>query len=138
MMLGVSNTPPPLDPIPLNIFYPIITEVQNVFIDPFEIVRQPNILLIPSVLWMMIAIVFGLLLHSGTMGGLVTSTISLLIAYSLSSSEVDLIMLIGKIGLLLPSILIGASIGSFIIQKYSENKQESPDFATIDGFDEWI
>lgn len=137
MMLGVSNTPPPLPPMPLNIFYPVITEVQNVFRDPLEIVRQPNILLVPSVLWMVIAIIFGLLLHSGTMGGLVTSTISLLIAYSFSSNEVNLIMLIGKIGLLLPSILIGASIGSFIIQKYSQNKQES-DFATIDGFDEWI
>ncbi|UCH37901.1 MAG: matrixin family metalloprotease [Candidatus Bathyarchaeota archaeon] len=138
MMLGVSDRPPPLDPTPLDIFYPVITEVQSVFIDPLEILRQPNILLVPSILWMAIAILFGLLLHSGTMGWLVTSTISLVIAYSISSSEVDLIMLIGQIGLLLPPIIIGASIGSFIVQKYSQKKQKSPDFTAIDGFNEWI
>jgi hypothetical protein len=137
-MLVVSSTPPPLDPIPLNILYPVITEFQNVFMNPLEIVRQPMILLVPSVLWMMIAIFFGLILHSGTMGGLVTSTISLLVAYSLSSSEVDLILLSVKIVLLLPSIIIGASIGAFIVQKYSQNKTEPPDSTTIDSFNEWI
>jgi uncharacterized protein YneF (UPF0154 family) len=106
--------------------------------NPLEIVRQPMILLVRSVLWMVIAIFFGLILHSGTMGGLVTSTISLLVAYSLSSSEVDLILLSVKIVLLLPSIIIGASIGAFIVQKYSQNKTEPPDSTTIDSFNEWI
>jgi len=82
------------------------------------------ILLVPSTLWIAIALVFGLALRSGKKGALIAIALSVLIAYYIATWNLDLISLSLKTVPLLPAILIGASIGGPIRRRFVKKKQK--------------
>ena len=124
-MLVGDSVPPPIRVSPLHVLYPQISELQYVLNNPQEMLYQPTILLVPLILWMVIALAFGLTLHSRNGGTLVTIIISIIIAYYIEIRDPSLVSLSLKIVPLIPVIAIGASVGEVIDRKFSKTNEET-------------
>ena len=107
---------------PMYLLYPSIDKFQHMLIKPQEILYQPMILLIPSTIWMVIALAFGLAFRSGKKGTITAIAFSTFIAYYIAF-ENNLVSLSLKILLLLPAILIGSTIAGFIGSRFSSKKE---------------
>jgi hypothetical protein len=113
LMIAQGNIPPQDQTVSKNILYKLIDELEAFFHNPQEIWYQPTRLLIPALLWMAIAVIFGLFLRStarATMGSVGVG----IVVYSAVIANIDLLLLGLTIVLLLPSIVFGAIIGGFI------------------------
>ena len=112
---------------PLNIPYILFNELKALLTISPEILSQPMILIVSSILWISIALLLGLLFRSESKATLATLTILILANLpALSNSRLPLSAL--EIFFLLPAILIGASIGRFIRQKIARRKTETMNF----------
>lgn len=130
--LPPNDTPNPPLPLPyqsqsspLLFIFPPTGTFQYVLLNPQEILGQPMILLVPSLFWLSIALISGSLFRSGKIGSLVVLAISLLIAYYVSLIwEISLSTLGLNIILLLPAIIVGASLGGLIRRSSSPKDGE--------------
>ncbi|MDQ1279705.1 MAG: Matrixin family metalloprotease [Thermoproteota archaeon] len=124
VMLAEGNIPSQDQTFPKDILYLITNKLEVFFTNPQEALYQPIILLVPSMLLMIIALIFGLLLRSGSKATLASITILIFANYiALIGSNLTSLGLI--IILLSPSILIGASIGGFISYKITRRSIDS-------------
>ncbi|MFH0749252.1 MAG: matrixin family metalloprotease [Candidatus Bathyarchaeota archaeon] len=97
-----------------SFLYPSVTNFRYIFTSPQQIFSQPMILLIPSAIWMVIALVLALVFCSKSIGAFLALFLSFIVAFYLSllSNDLDLLSLGLKIAPLLPSIVLGAVIGA--------------------------
>ena len=109
---------------PRNIFNLLADELEAFFFDPQEILYDPVLLLVPSLFWMAIALVFGLLLRSEIKATMVSIGI-LVFAFIIALVNLDVLSLGLRIVLVLPSIVIGASLGGFIGNSIVKRKSET-------------
>jgi hypothetical protein len=126
---GNSNPPLPIpyqsQSSPLLLIFPPTGTFQYVLLYPQEIIGHPMILLVPSLFWLSIALISGLLFNSGKIGFLVVLAISLLIGYYVSLTlDISLSTLGLNIILLLPAIIVGASLGGLIRRSSSPKDVE--------------
>ena len=112
------------DLVPFYLLFPSENVYPYLSIKPQAILYQPMILLVPSLLWMAIALIFGLLFRSGKKATLVSIIVSVFVAYSIAIFDIDLVSLGRKIVPIIPAIMIGASIGGFIGRKITGKTME--------------
>ena len=96
---------------------------------PSKILDQPMLLLIPSAIWLAIALILGLLLRSGKLSLLITVLVLGATAYfttapNLGSANLDTVTLLLKTAPLLPAIIIGAPVGGFIGRRFRGSKSK--------------
>ena len=133
IMLAEGNIPPQDQTyleIPQNqtyleiILYLPFNEPEAFFYNPQGILYNPMLLLVPSILWMAIALILGLIFHSETKATIISIGIFIFACY-IAMVNIDLFSLGPKIVLVLPPIAIGASIGRFISSKIARRKIET-------------
>jgi hypothetical protein len=93
----------------------LINELEAFFHDPQGMLDTPMLLLVPGLLWMGIAVILGLLLHSrarviGSLG------MCLVVNYATMINR-DLLVFGRLMAFILPAIIIGVVIGSVISRK---------------------
>ena len=111
------GSPLPQDhPITPNILDGLINELETFFHDPQSIVDTPTLLLVPGLMWMAIAVILGLLLHSTTKATIGSLGVFLAVNYAIMLNR-DLLLFGLSIALIFPSIILGAVIGSEISRK---------------------
>lgn len=126
---------------PLSIFFPMSSDLKDIVQEaiakpqetsstlPSKILDQPMLLLIPSVIWLVIALILGLLLRSGKLSLLITVLVLGAAAYfttapNLGSANLDTVTLLLKTAPLLPAIIIGAPVGGFIGRRFRGSKSK--------------
>jgi hypothetical protein len=111
------GSPLPQDhPITPNILEGLINELETFFHDPQRIVDTPTLLLVPGLMWMTVAVILGLLLHSTTKATIGSLGVFLAVNYAIMLNR-DLLLFGLSMALIFPSIILGAVIGSRISRK---------------------
>lgn len=128
MMLTGGSIPPQDQTFPDSILSLLVNELDIMFYNPSELLSNPIRLLVPCFIWILIALVLGLL--SSETGAVIGSTIlSILACYSLRTS-IDLQSLILKIVSVLPPIAIGASIAGLVRSRETAKETQGVDAGT--------
>jgi hypothetical protein len=124
IMLGDGSFPSLLQPSPLYALFPSTNVFQYLLHTPEKIWYQPFLLLVPCILWIVIALIVGVVFRSGSQGVIATIAISIIIAYFTSNWNRDLVLLSLKLTLLLPGIVLGAFSGGYIGRNLSKKSVE--------------
>jgi len=134
IMLTEGDLYIPSQTSPLDYLYPLVSEFQYLLNKPQELFYQPMILLYPSLLWMVISLIFGFVLRSEKKSVFTTIIFSVLIAYYIEVWDIELVSFTLKILLLFPAIVVGASLGAVISRKFSEKSEASLEGRPIEGY----
>ncbi len=102
-----------LDPS-TNGLFDIFSKPKEIFSRSSEIVTDPMILLIPSLIWISIAHVLVSILRSVKRSIVLTSVVLVGVTYLNSTGDADTVVIGMSILKLLPAILIGAVLGGFL------------------------
>ena len=102
----------------------LISDIPDLIIDPQAIFYEPMRLIVPSLLWMVMTVVLTLLFHSEKKAILVSICSFVFLCY-FTFINPDIVSIGLKTGLILPSIIIGASIGRFLGNTGARKKIET-------------
>jgi predicted Zn-dependent protease len=113
LMVAPDRLPPPNPIVANNMLSVLINDMEAFFRNPQGIRYQPTRLLVPSLVWMAIALILGLLLRSTTKATMGAAGV-FIIAYYIAMVKRDVSLVGLALGLLFPSLVIGAFIGGAI------------------------
>jgi hypothetical protein len=116
VMVTHGSPPPPDHPHTPTLLDRLLNELAAFFHDPRGIVDPPTRLLVPGILWMGIAVILGLLLHSTTKATLGSLGVCLIVN-SATMINRDLWLFGRSMVFILPAIILGAVIGSVMSRK---------------------
>jgi hypothetical protein len=110
LMVTHDRLPPQNQTVSHTMLDVLINELEAFFHNPQAIRYQPRLLLIPSLVWMAIAVILGLLLRSTTKATMGSAGV-FIVAYYVAMINPDLVGFGLAMVVIVPSMVIGAVIG---------------------------
>lgn len=113
IMVTSDGSPPQTQTVTKNLLSSLINELEAFFHNPQEIWFQPTRLLVPSLVWMAIAVLCGLLLRSTTKATMGSAGV-FIVAYYVAIVNRDVLGLGLALIIIFPSLVMGAFIGGVL------------------------